>query len=168
MCAVLNSHSGHAAGMITFALPVNVRRIGSAMRRVSSISEAAQRTSIFFCINDDESALQQQTLVLEAAGYRVFGALNGKAAVKLFVAEEIDLIVSGLVFPGVSGAELSIFMRQVRPEVPVVLVSRTERVPAALLRQVDGCVQHGAPTEDLLTCIEEVLGRRLEDQQTRT
>src|ERR1051326_572620 len=167
MCAVLNSHSGHAAGMITFALPVNVRRIGSAMRRVSSISEAAQRTTSVLCINDDESALQQQTLVLEAAGYRVCGALNGKAAVKLFVAEEIDLIVSGLLFPGVSGAELSIYMRQVRPEVSVVLLSRTKQLPPALLSQVDGHVDRDGDTGDLVNCVQEVLARKTANQQRR-
>ena len=131
-------------------------------------SEAIDYKARLLCIDNDGPALALRTSVLEAEGYRVFAALGGEAAVRLFVSEEIDLVLSGLVFPGVSGAELSIFMRQVRPEVPVVLVSRTERVPPALLRQVDGCVQHGAPTEDLLTCIEEVLGRRLEDQQTRT
>jgi DNA-binding NtrC family response regulator len=132
-----------------------------------AISEAIGYKARLLCIDNDGQALALRTSVLEAEGYCVFAALGGEAAVRLFASEQIDLVLSGLVFPGVSGAELSIFMRQVRPEVPVVLVSRTERVPAALLRQVDGFVQHSAPTKDLLTCIEEVLWRRTEGQQRR-
>lgn len=137
------------------------------MRKVSSISEAAERTTTVLCINDDESALEQQTLVLEAAGYRVFGALNGETAVKHFVAEEIDLILSGLLFPGVSGVELSMFMRHVRPEVSVVLLSRTKQLPVALLKQVDGHVEKDADTDDLLTCVQQVLARKTANQQKR-
>ena len=133
---------------------------------VAQSSEAKDYKARLLCIDNDGPALELRTSVLEAEGYRVFAALGGEAAVKMFVLEQIDLVLSGLVFPGVSGAELSIFMRQVRPEVPVVLVSRLEKVPAALLRQVDGCVQHSASTEDLLACIEEVLGRRTEDEQS--
>jgi len=134
---------------------------------VAQISEAKNHKARLLCIDNDGPALEQRTSVLEAEGYRVFAALGGEAAVQLFVSEQIDLVLSGLMFPGVSGAELSIFMRQVRPEVPVVLVSRAANVPATLRRQVDGCVQHSAPTEDLLACIEEVLGRRKEDEQRR-
>lgn len=137
------------------------------MRKVSSISEAAERTPTVLCINDDELVLEQQKLALEAAGYRVLGALDGEAAVKHFVAEEIDLILSGLLFPGVSGAELSMFMRQVRPEVSVVLLSRTKHLPAALLRQVDGHVDKGADTGDLLSCVQKVLARKTANQQRR-
>ena len=137
------------------------------MRKVSSISEAAEHTPTVLWINDDEPALEQQTLALEAAGYRVFGALNGEAAVKHFVAEEIDLILSSLLFPGISGADLSIFMRQVRPEVSVVLVSRTKQLPATILRQVDGHVEKGADTGDLLSCVQQVLARKTADQQRR-
>ena len=137
------------------------------MRKVSSISEAVERTATVLCINDNESELEQQTLLLEAAGYRVLGALDGEAAVKHFVAEEIDLILSGLLFPGVSGAELSMFMRQVRPEVSVVLLSRTKHLPAALLRQVDGHVDKDAADEDLLSCVEQVLARKTADPRRR-
>ena len=114
-------------------------------------SDPIPRKATVLCIDDDKQELEHRTSLLEAEGYRVFGALNGEAAVKHFVAEEIDLILSALLFPGVSGAELSIFMRQVRPEVSVVLVTRSKQPPPALLRQVDGHVERGADTQDLLT-----------------
>jgi DNA-binding NtrC family response regulator len=120
----------------------------------------ASRQTTILCIDDDTEALGLRTAVLEENGYRVLGATNGDQATKHFVAEEIDLILSALLLPGIPGAELSMFMRQVRPEVSVVLLSRSDSPPAALLHQTDGWVEHRAEAKTLLDCVEDVLARR--------
>jgi CheY-like chemotaxis protein len=123
-------------------------------------SEAMSHKTTILCIDDEQPALAVRTELLASQGYRVFGAMTANAAMELFVSHEIDLVLSDHMLRGVSGAELSIFMKQVRPHVAVVLLSGSARIPATLLMHVDACVQKGGPTQDLLDCLQAVLAKQ--------
>ena len=125
------------------------------------------RSSAILCIDDEPRTLSARTAVLEAAGYRVFPALSADAAVQLFVTHQVDLILSTMVVPGDSAVNLSIFMRQVRPEVPVVLLSRTVRIHATLLKQVDACIGGDTSEDDLLACLRQILEKQFTQTDAR-
>ncbi|MDT8070208.1 MAG: response regulator [Terriglobia bacterium] len=116
--------------------------------------ERDQRTVL--CIDEEQPALTDRTALLESAGYRVFAAMNANAAMQLFVNHEIDLVLSNNHLRGVSGAELSIFMKQVKP-VSVVLLSNSAQIPANLLSLVDACIEQDGSPKDLLRCLRRVL-----------
>jgi CheY-like chemotaxis protein len=111
------------------------------------------------CIDEGQSALADRTALLESAGYRVFSAMGANAAMQLFVTHEIDLVLSNNHLRGVSGAELSIFMKQVKP-VHVVLLTNSAQIPADLLSHVDACMEQDGPTKDLLLCLQQVLPKQ--------
>jgi CheY-like chemotaxis protein len=117
----------------------------------------SDRPTTILCIDDERPTLLVRTAQLEAAGFRVFPALTANVAVELFVAHPIDVILSAMVLPGPSGADLSIFMRQVRPEVSVVLLAQTAQLHPALVKQVDACIDSDASVDDLLYCLRQVL-----------
>jgi DNA-binding NtrC family response regulator len=127
---------------------------------MSILPNVTDRPTTILHIDDEHPSLIARTALLESEGYRVFPALNASAAVELFVAHQIDVVLSTMVFPGPSGADLSVFMRQVRPEVSVVLLSRTVSLPATLLKQVDGCVETDASMRELLICLRHVVATR--------
>ncbi|HEU5400847.1 MAG TPA: hypothetical protein VFU86_05790 [Terriglobales bacterium] len=122
------------------------------------------RSIAILCIDDEPPTLAARTGQLEAAGYRVFPALSADSAVHLFVTHQVDLILSTMVVLGPSAADLSIFMWHVRPEVSVVLLSRTAQLHPTLLKQVDACIGQDASENDLLSCLRQVL----ETQFSRT
>src|SRR5512140_2758786 len=125
----------------------------------NALSAIEQPTTILH-IDDEQASLIARTTHLESEGYRVFPALNASMAVQLFVEHQIDVVLSALVFPGASGADVSVFMRQVRPEVSLVLLSRTSQLPITLLSQVDACLKKDATMREVLICLRQVIAKR--------
>jgi CheY-like chemotaxis protein len=76
------------------------------------------------CVDDNEQALAVRKFLLETrGGYRVVPACNGKEAMDRFRVGGIDLVLSDLVMPNMDGNELVRRMKEVAPEVPMILIS---------------------------------------------
>lgn len=85
--------------------------------------------------------------VLERLGYRVDAFTAPEIALKAFreKPDRVDLVISDVVMPGMSGTELVTEMRKLRPDLPVVLWTGFKRaaldlpgpVPAVLSKPVD-------------------------------
>ena len=76
-------------------------------------------------VEDEEGVRRIARIALESRGYRVLGAANGRAAVAVADqhGDEIDLLVTDLVMPGMSGRELADELRARRPELKVLFIS---------------------------------------------
>ena len=61
--------------------------------------------------------------MLETRGYRVISALNGEEALDVFRQGGIDLVLSDLVMPRMDGNELIRRMKELAPEVPMIILS---------------------------------------------
>jgi two-component system, cell cycle sensor histidine kinase and response regulator CckA len=63
--------------------------------------------------------------VLESAGYRVLVAKDGQEAIALVEsrAREIDLALLDVVMPKANGRDVSVRLKEIRPEVPVIFSS---------------------------------------------
>jgi CheY-like chemotaxis protein len=76
------------------------------------------------CVDDNEQALAVRKFLLETrGGYRVVAAHNGAEAMERFRNGGIDLVLSDLVMPHMDGNELVRRMKEVAPEVPMILIS---------------------------------------------
>lgn len=77
-------------------------------------------------VAEDEPLVRRLAVrVLSGAGFRVLQAENGRRALEVFEAENgaIDVLITDLVMPGLSGRELADAVQAKRPDVPVVLMS---------------------------------------------
>jgi CheY-like chemotaxis protein len=75
---------------------------------------------------DDDTAIRKLAgLFLNESGYAVLIASSGPEAIELFTEHEgsIDLLLSDVVMPGMSGLELADQIRKQRPGLPVLLMS---------------------------------------------
>jgi CheY-like chemotaxis protein len=75
---------------------------------------------------EDEDGVRKFTrAALEAAGYKVLAASSGQEALDLAAAQggEIDLLLSDVVMPRMSGSELAERLRHARPGIAVLLMS---------------------------------------------
>ena len=61
--------------------------------------------------------------LLEDLGCRVVSAENGEKALDKLAADGIDLVVSDVVMPGMSGVELAYKVQEIHPKVPVLLAT---------------------------------------------
>jgi len=81
------------------------------------------------CVDDNEQALAVRKFLLETrGGYRVVAAHSGKEAMERFRVGGIDLVLSDLVMPHMDGNELVRRMKEIAPEVPMILISGSVKV----------------------------------------
>jgi len=75
------------------------------------------------CVDDNEQALSVRKFMLETRGYRVLASLLPEEALEMFCQGGVDLVISDLNMPRMDGNELARRMKQIAPEVPVLLMS---------------------------------------------
>jgi len=98
-----------------------VEKMGSAQ----TYSEAPRGTGTILLTEDEQDVREVAREFLESGGYTVIEARNGAEAMKLVEqhAGDIDLLITDMVMPGITGQELSAFLRQKRAELPVLYMS---------------------------------------------
>ena len=76
-------------------------------------------------VDDNEDVLNAVVAILEAAKFRVHSAGGGAAALKLAeeTDEKIDLLLSAVDMPGMSGPDLGEALKKSRPDLHVMLMS---------------------------------------------
>ena len=75
------------------------------------------------CVDDNEQALSVRKFMLETRGYRVLACLVPEEAIEVFRQGGIDLVLSDLTMPRMDGNELARRMKEIAPEVPILLIS---------------------------------------------
>ena len=123
------------------------------------------------------------TRILTREGYKVLAASRGDEAIALFARNQNDvsLLVSDLVLPGLGGIEIAQRLRELRPALRVLLMSGyTDRDVGALAGESDNISFMQKPfTPDTLTRhvsqllhgvdkpVERLVGSDLDDGETR-
>lgn len=73
---------------------------------------------------DDEPYIQTELVeFLENMGFQAQGVNNGLEAIRVFEKEPIDLLITDLKMPGISGIELIRLIRDKHPDIPIVCVT---------------------------------------------
>lgn len=76
-------------------------------------------------VEDDEQLRFVVKKSLENYGYKVFEADNGEAALKIFTEHKmnIDLLITDVVMPNMSGGELANHLQKIRPSIKIIYMS---------------------------------------------
>jgi signal transduction histidine kinase/ActR/RegA family two-component response regulator len=76
-------------------------------------------------VDDEDAIVDVATLILSRLGYRVTGATDAVQALQDFRSRphEFAAVVTDLAMPGLSGHDLARQVREIRPDIPVVLTS---------------------------------------------
>ncbi len=76
-------------------------------------------------VDDEQSFLEAQSEILRRFGYCVAPSPSPVAALELFNGNprEFDLIITDEIMPGLTGSEMCRRMREVRPEIPVIIMT---------------------------------------------
>jgi DNA-binding response OmpR family regulator len=80
-------------------------------------------------IDDDDQIRKMLRLTLNAAGFDVVEAQDGKIAMKLFHQDlTVDLVITDLIMPEKEGIETIIELRRDFPKVPIIAISGGGRI----------------------------------------
>jgi len=76
-------------------------------------------------VDDEEALVRLGEEMVAELGYDAVGLSSSKEALELFRAEpeRFDVVLSDEAMPGLTGSELTIEIRKIRPNIPVVLMS---------------------------------------------
>lgn len=78
---------------------------------------------VLLLVDDSDQMLAVRRFLLETRGYKVLSASSGEQALELFRQGGIDLVLSDLVMPNMDGNQLIREMKQIDPEVPMIIFS---------------------------------------------
>jgi DNA-binding NtrC family response regulator len=113
---------------------------------------------------DDEPALLNLfRKVLEQEGYQVVTADDGALALKLVEGGGVELLVTDIEMPNMTGLELLRRVRQYAPELPVIIMtggSALKTVPEAYGLGVTQFLLKPVLPVQLVTTVRQVLARR--------
>lgn len=157
--------TGFFAGkiMMLFTSLVKSVRTDKSQQGVKMASKS--RSSIRILLVDDEQmVLEYVQLLLEGAGYTVLAADTPQAALQLSSkAEHIDLLVSDVVMPRMSGPELHKLLLESRPGLRVLFMSGYPDVAKSLCGRTDNSVSFIAKpvtSESLLKKVSAALTKK--------
>jgi DNA-binding response OmpR family regulator len=116
--------------------------------------------STLLCIHRDPG----QLLHLEENGYRLVTATNGGEGLRLLMSRKVDAVVIEYHLGLLDGAVVASEIKQVRPQVPIVMVCDNLELPEDALKSVDAIVVRSDGHHFLVATIHFVLSVEWERQ----
>ena len=114
-------------------------------------------------IVDDEKVMRETAAeILETCGYRTLEAVNGKDGIEVYMAnrEEITAVLLDMVMPEMSGKEAYIKLKEINPDIKVILSSgfqQDKRVQEVLILGVNSFIQKPYTLKTLSEAIDKLL-----------
>ncbi|MEA3434945.1 MAG: PAS domain S-box protein [Thermodesulfobacteriota bacterium] len=124
--------------------------------------DASLGNGTILLVDDEEVVAQGCRQVLEALGCEVYVALGGEEAIKIYreSQDKIDLVVLDMIMPNMSGGETYDRLKEINPEIKVLLSSGYSirgQATGILNRGCNGFIQKPFNMEQLSHKIREIL-----------
>ncbi len=115
------------------------------------------RAATVLCVDDEVLGLEIRRVVLEKEGYMVLTANDGKSALALFQANHVDAVVLDYAMPEMDGAQVAKALKDLKPRIPILLLSAYLTLPEEVTRLVDMVVNKGDGALPLLRKVKELV-----------
>jgi len=122
---------------------------------------------VILCIDDEALNTFTRKLVLESAGYSVLVAQSGKEGLTILKSEQVDAVIVDYLMPEMDGGQVAEQIRNIRPGIPILMLSGCLEIPASVVAIVDACISKAEPPIALFSHIESVLQPRPASVVTR-
>jgi CheY-like chemotaxis protein len=84
---------------------------------------------VILCVDDERVSLKVRSRVLEKAGHEVIQAASAAEALEILRSRPVDLVLTDLIMPVMTGADLAREAKKLNPNLPVVLFSGVNEMP---------------------------------------
>ncbi len=112
---------------------------------------------VLLCVDDEPTGLLVRKLLLETVGYTVLTASNGPEAFTIVQKKPVDAVILDYLMPGMDGGVVAVRLREMKPSVPILMLSAYVVLPTDALRAVDAFVTKGQSPDVLLNSIAALL-----------
>lgn len=126
---IITNHGGGVAVSSQPAVGTSVRVYLPAEKRIvqdtAPASSNLNGSETILMVDDEDLLLTMGKTILSAYGYTVLTANSGQKALELFSNQNprVDLVITDLVMPAMSGRELAEHIRQISPGTPILCTS---------------------------------------------
>lgn len=93
-------------------------------------------------VDDDPSILEVLDARFSAAGFNLYKATSGAAALDILHANKVDLVVSDVKMPNMSGIELYSEIQSISPELPVIFLTAHGSISEAVVAVRSGAIDY--------------------------
>ena len=113
---------------------------------------------VVLCIDDNQDVLECERAFLESFGYTVLTAPSGGEGLELASIYSADVIIADYLMPEMSGHEVAVEIRRLRPQAPMIMLSGAGDVPEQDLKSVDAFVAKDRLASGCLPAIAQLQG----------
>jgi CheY-like chemotaxis protein len=129
---------------------------GTGRSETSGEDEIPGRQTLL-CIDDDQDQLDLRRTLLEGAGFLVLTSQDPTNGLKIFSGGVANAVLLDYSMPSMSGSMVAARMREMRREIPLVLLTGCLNIPREECVLFDRLVCKSEPFTVLLSAINEVL-----------
>lgn len=117
--------SSPAAASTTFTVTLPRTTAPAALTRAEDVVGAAGAAGRILLVEDEPTVLKVAARILREAGYDVLEAKEGEEGLRVATREigRLDLLLTDVVMPQLSGPELALRVRELCPKLPVIFCS---------------------------------------------
>lgn len=138
-------------------------------RTINEYADLMDKIKILWA-DDEIDLLKPHILFLQEKGYEVATANNGDSAIEQFKANHFDIVFLDENMPGISGIETLARLKNLKPEVPVVMITKSEEehiMEQAIGSKIaDYLIKPVNPNQILLSLKKNLENRRLISEKT--
>jgi two-component system response regulator AtoC len=118
-------------------------------------------------VDDERRARRVAQIMLEELGFESIAAESGEAALRCFESEKIDLVLTDMRMPGMTGIELLTRLRALDGDVPVIVMTAYGTVQSAVEAMKRGAFDYILRPFDV-EALEAIIGKAFEMRRYRT
>ena len=165
---IIKSHGGYInvysekerGTVFTIYLPASAKEV--LIDEEGSPAMLIKGTGTILLIDDEKMILDVGLELLEGLGYTVLSAMSGQEAIDVFQKDQdnIDLVIMDMIMPGMGGGETFDRLKEINPEVKVLLSSGYSingQATKIIRRGCDGFIQKPFNMNQLAEKIQKIL-----------
>ncbi len=107
-------------------------------------------------VDDDQNILEVLEARFNAAGFRVLKASEGKIALDIIAQQQIDMVISDIKMPFMSGLELYSEIQSIQSGMPVIFLTAYGSIPEAVYAVQEGAIDYLTKPFDGKSLVQKV------------
>ena len=130
----------------------------------ATVDNISTMSATVLLVEDYKPSREVYHRVLDAAGYRVIDAADGDAALDVLNSEAVDVLLTDVFMPGMSGIELLERARKLRPDLRAIVMTGQktgEAVMGALRNRACEILAKPFHTEELIEAVRSAMNSEL-------
>lgn len=115
------------------------------------------RKPTILCVDDEPNGLTGRESLLRRHGYDVVATTSGRESLDLLEEVDVDAVILDYRMPEMMGNAVAERMKQLRPEVPIMMLSAQDSVPPAALHSTDTFLPKSASPDQFLDAVHDMV-----------